>query len=92
MQVYVKRGIQGRVADAVDYAPVTLNESGSTLTFNTKQYEPYYTESSGDVTSSRGLQETVGASGMTNRTTINETTDRATGAYEKTTWNTTTAR
>ena len=87
MQVYVKRGIQGRVADAVDYAPVTLTESGNTLTFNRKQYEPYYVESSGDVASKRGLEETVGVSGVTNRASINETTNRAAGAYEKTTYN-----
>jgi len=92
MQVYVRRGVQGRVADAVDYAPVTLTESGATLTFNTRQYEPYYIESSGNVASSRGLQETVGVSGLTSRASINETTNRAAGAYEKTTWNNTSSR
>lgn len=86
MQVYVKRGIQGRVADAVDYAPVTMTESGNALTFNTKQYEPYYQESSSQVVSNRGLQEAVGVSGVTNRTAINETTNRVSG-YEKTTYN-----
>ncbi len=41
MQVYVKRGIQGRVKDAVDY---DLNKpfNNTSFRFNTSQYEPYY--------------------------------------------------
>lgn len=87
MQIYVKRGIQGRVADAVDYAPVNLSEGGQALTFNTKQYEPYYIESNAQIASGSSKTETVGASGLTNRIGINETTSRGVGAYEKTTYN-----
>lgn len=90
MQVYVKRGIQGRIADAVDHAP-SVNVEG-TLTFNTKQYEPYYIESKADIASTRTLQEAVGTSGSTNRTGITEESKRATGSYEKTKWDSTAAR
>ncbi|MFA5096994.1 MAG: hypothetical protein WC478_06605, partial [Candidatus Omnitrophota bacterium] len=40
MQVYVKRGLQGKVKDAVDY-----KDTGDTITGTTAQYEPYYAES-----------------------------------------------
>ncbi|MFA5356896.1 MAG: hypothetical protein WC301_05800 [Candidatus Omnitrophota bacterium] len=78
MQVYVKRGIQGRVADAVDHAPdVDLTgidmvdgaqANVGTLEFTTKQYEPYYVDT--DVT--RGAERTVtdtgGARGQVTKT------------------------
>lgn len=37
MQTYVKRGLQGRLKDAVDYT-----ESSGGLQFTTRQYDPYY--------------------------------------------------
>jgi len=84
MQVYVKRGIQGRMKDAVDHRPdVSLGDDAGTITFKTGQYEPYYTESNATVTSNRSYQENIGARGTTNRTGLNETTTRETGATEK---------
>jgi len=45
MQVYVKRGLQGRVRQVADYTGNDLyTNSGSTFTFNGDQYEPYYSE------------------------------------------------
>lgn len=90
MQTYVKRGIQGRMKDAMDNAP-SVNVEG-TLNFSTKQYEPYYISSSANVASGRGLTEVVGVSGSTNRTGVNETTTRAAGSYETTTYNGTAAQ
>jgi hypothetical protein len=46
MQVYVKRGIQGKVKDAVDYT-----DTSDTVTGKTAQYEPYYATQ--DLTSTR---------------------------------------
>jgi len=89
MQVYVKRGVQGRVADAVDYTGGTvannLVDAGSgTLTFSGRQYEPDYVDTRANVSSNRGLVEQASASGVVNRTAINETTTRAAGSYEQT--------
>ncbi|MDD5166730.1 MAG: hypothetical protein PHQ57_05015 [Candidatus Omnitrophica bacterium] len=39
MQVYVKRGLQGRMKDATDYVATETSQIGAT-----KQYEPYYAE------------------------------------------------
>lgn len=89
MQVYVKRGIQGRVADAVDYAPkveVLLGVENPNLEFTTKQYEPYYTESSGEVTSDRAYSDTLGARGQTGREITKEDTTRGKDATEKSKW------
>ena len=44
MQTYVKRGLQGRIQEAVDYVENT-NEPG-VVTFSGGQYEPYYLGSS----------------------------------------------
>lgn len=86
MQIYVKRGIQGRVADAVDFAPsVTLSNDIGTLNFTSKQYEPYYSESSALVNSDRSYSESINAYGSTTRNAITETTTRGSGAYDKTT-------
>ncbi len=40
MQVYVKRGLQGRVKEVVDYVDMGGNDSTVNLTGD--QYEPYY--------------------------------------------------
>lgn len=51
MQTYVKRGLQGRVKDAVDTMATSTGDLGGTT-----QYEPYYLESNFDNT--RGSTET----------------------------------
>ena len=83
MQVYVRRGIQGRVADAVDHAPATDDVGGAPIQFTTKQYEPYYTENSGDVSSQRTYNENLGNRGETSKTAVVEETRRLGGATEK---------
>ncbi|MCX5701727.1 MAG: hypothetical protein NTW64_01950 [Candidatus Omnitrophica bacterium] len=85
MQVYVKRGVQGRIADATDMKPPATDVGGGTLTFTANQYEPYYLKSNADVSSNRTLNERVGANISVNKTNIVETTTRATGSYEQTT-------
>lgn len=88
MQVYVRRGLQGRVADAVDYTgPVGSPIAGTPLNFTTRQYEPYYQQSSRTTVSNRGYSENVVARGGTARTGNLEATNLATGSYEAATWN-----
>jgi hypothetical protein len=85
MQVYVRRGLQGRVADTVDHAP-GITVADQPLQFDTRQYEPYYVDSSADVDSSRDYTEALGERGETGRTEIEETTTRKKGSYETSTW------
>ncbi|MBI3991049.1 MAG: hypothetical protein HY350_02760 [Candidatus Omnitrophica bacterium] len=79
MQTYVKRGLQGRVRDAVD----TTGNTNGAVTFTGAQYEPYYINSDANIDRGYGYTENLGARGQTNRTGINETTTRGTGAYER---------
>lgn len=84
MQVYVKRGIQGRVADATDYAvDVEVVESQPVLQFSTKQYEPYYLDQSSTVESDRSLDEAGSQRGGIARTGVTEATTRELGSYER---------
>jgi len=85
MQVYLKRGLQGRMADAVDHAP-DLAVDGNTLSFATKQYEPYYANSASDVQSTQNYQDQIAERGQLNKTGINQTTDRAAGSYDRQEW------
>jgi hypothetical protein len=82
MQTYVKRGMQGRVKDAVDHTGSVGEVGGSALTFTGKQYEPYYQESAGDVKTNRTLNEDIKKEGEVARTGISEETRRSIGAYE----------
>jgi len=70
MQVYVKRGIQARIKDAVDHTDASdgITRSG--------QYEPYYLTS--DVITSREATTaaTTGAGGTVTRKTTADTTSR----------------
>ena len=86
MQTYVKRGIQGRVADAVDHAPATNDIAGSPIQFTTKQYEPYYTQNSGDISTQRTYNENLGNRGETSKTSVVEETRRLGGSTENQVW------
>ena len=83
MQVYVKRGMQGRIADAVDYAPGGGDDSGLTWSFHTRQYEPYYADTNAVVSSGRAYDETLGNRGLSQRDNMNETTTREAASYER---------
>jgi Flp pilus assembly pilin Flp len=56
MQVYIKRGLQGRIRDVVDHAGTSGEIAGSSFSFSGNQYEPYYTSS--NVTTSQDTGET----------------------------------
>ncbi|MGD9014675.1 MAG: hypothetical protein PVI33_01435 [Candidatus Omnitrophota bacterium] len=86
MQTYIRRGIQGRMADAVDHAPDTDLVAGAPIQFSTRQYEPYYREASSDVESTRELDEDWVERGGISRSGIEEETTRARGSYEQDVW------
>lgn len=75
MQTYVKRGFQGRIKDAVDYVDQG-GQAGNAVTFATKQYEPYYLESSFSTERSSEDTENLADAGAVTRTST-ETSQRS---------------
>ena len=74
MQVYVRRGIQGRVRDAVDYTGTNGSVGNETFGFGGDQYEPYYLvsdASSGQIATSNEALLTGG--GVTRNSTTTST-------------------
>jgi hypothetical protein len=74
MQVYVKRGIQGRVRDVVDHTGTGGEVAGENLTLSGSQYEPYYLSRTGNTAQSATNTENVGQAGATARTSTTTTT------------------
>ena len=72
MQVYVKRGIQGKVRGAMDH----FTSLGAAETGTIAQYEPYTASSDYDVSQSRSAVEAMAVGGSVAKTAINETTTR----------------
>ncbi|MBU1726887.1 MAG: hypothetical protein KJ880_04595 [Candidatus Omnitrophica bacterium] len=83
MQTYIKRGLQGRVKDAVDFTDQGAQSDGSNITgqgvvqFSGKQYEPGYLktgfETKRDVV---GDVESLQEGGAVNRTLEKESSER----------------
>lgn len=71
MQVYVKRGLQGKIKDATDYT----DASAGAVVGATKQYEPYYQESNLTSTHQATSGENTATGGAVTRTL---TSDRST--------------
>jgi hypothetical protein len=89
MQVYVKRGMQGRVKNAVDYKGLSGTEMvGDTgLQFTTSQYEPDYSESAANVTSHHNIgNQHVGVNGDTTHTGFDEEQRRLSGSTDVSTY------
>ena len=74
MQTYVKRGLQGRVKEAVDHTGTAQEVGGANLSFSGDQYEPYYAQSDTKVRSERAADEALAARGQVTRTNVNEVT------------------
>ncbi|MBM3246501.1 MAG: hypothetical protein FJZ13_04155 [Candidatus Omnitrophica bacterium] len=74
MQIYVKRGIQGRVRDVVDHTGSGGEVAGQTLEFTASQYEPYYTQSTASTTQSSTSTEQMTAGGGTSRDATSDVT------------------
>ena len=75
MQVYVKRGLQGRVRDVVDFTGSggEVGSEGDALSFSSGQYEPYYSESTGSSNQQIAETENVGQGGTVGRTSTTTT-------------------
>lgn len=79
MQTYVKRGLQARYHDGIQY----LEDETNTLGTST-QYEPYYLSSQYDTSRSKTEQEGVSARGQTSRGIVgSESIQRASGGFEQ---------
>lgn len=72
MQVYVKRGIQGRVKDVVDHTGAGGEVAGQNLSLSGGQYEPYYQQSSGDTTQKSTSTEAMQTGGGASREATTE--------------------
>ncbi|MDD5292665.1 MAG: hypothetical protein PHY46_05765 [Candidatus Omnitrophica bacterium] len=75
MQIYVRRGMQARIKDAVDYTQTADEDTGVDI-FNATQYEPYYMDSSLETTSDADRSEAMLTGGGTERIITNEKTSR----------------
>jgi hypothetical protein len=76
MQVYVKRGLQGKVKDATDY----VDSDSGTVLGKTSQYEPYYLKSEMEASRTAKTGEQTAAGGAVTRT--EEDTSSRTGTQE----------
>lgn len=79
MQIYVRRGLQGRVKDVVDHTGSggEVGSSKDLLTFSAGQYEPYYLTSESKTTQGMEDTENVAEGGVITRGATSDTeTDR----------------
>lgn len=65
MQIYVKRGLQGKVKDVVDGMGTKMQGLAAT---DTKQYEPYYLSANSTTNQTSNDNENVATGGATTRT------------------------
>lgn len=72
MQVYVKRGIQGRVKDVVDHTGAGGTVGEEKLTFSSGQYEPYYNKSVATTTQGSESTDKLLDKGAAERTSKSE--------------------
>jgi len=72
MQAYVRRGMQARVKDAVDYS----KDNPGTGIFNTSQYEPYYMDSDMETTQDSTESEAMMVGGSIERYLESENVSR----------------
>lgn len=77
MQTFVKRGMQARYHDGVNYLSTNSPELGTST-----QYEPYYLRSNYDTARDKSESESLGANGQRGKALNNETTTRSSGGYE----------
>lgn len=85
MQIYIKRGLQGRYHDAVKYMATDSAAIG-----NTEQYEPYYMRNQdSSVTTSRSSSgsSTYSSRGGKQNTALSTNVGRDAGSYDQYTGN-----
>ena len=69
MQIYVKRGLQGRLRNVVDHTGSggVVGNAGDTLSFDAGQYEPYYLASDRQSAQAQNQNDILGRNGETGR-------------------------
>lgn len=85
MQTYVKRGLQARYHDGMNFlaTEVATAPDGVAALGATGQYEPYYQASDYSVTQDRDENEVVGIRGDTDRTINTDSRTRAINGFEE---------
>ena len=84
MQTYVKRGLQGRVKNAVDHTGNANTIAGASLSFDGNQYEPYYLTSNAQITSNATKVQGWQNNGAVTQTGISDVTQKLTGSTDTT--------
>ena len=74
MQIYVKRGLQGKVKDVTDQVGFGLLDVGYATT--TSQYEPYYAQTEYQIGQNQTINEAYQDGGTVSRTSIAEESTR----------------
>ena len=74
MQIYVKRGLQGKVRDVTDNLGVGLTAGG--IAKVTNQYEPYYAQSNFNTSQNQNVIESYNAGGSVARNSVQEQSNR----------------
>jgi gas vesicle protein len=77
MQIYIRRGMQARLKDAVDFTQTADDDAGNSF-FNSavKQYEPYYLESNFQTTQEGKTTEELQVGGGVVRNSLGDATSR----------------
>lgn len=86
MQTYVKRGLQARYHDGIQFLANETNVTatdGTTYLGSTKQYEPYYLSSSYVTGSDKNESEASSTRGSITRTLTNDNRTRAIAGYDE---------
>ena len=86
MQTYVKRGLQARYHDGIQFLANETNVNatdGITKLGSTKQYEPYYLSSSYETGSDKNESEASSTRGNITRTLTNDNRTRAKDGYDE---------
>ena len=86
MQTYVKRGLQARYHDGIQFLANETNvtsDGGTVYLGSTKQYEPYYLSSSYETGSDKNESEASSTRGSITRTLTNDNRTRAIAGYDE---------
>ncbi len=75
MQIYIRRGMQARVKDAVDFTTTADDDAGNGL-FTQSQYEPYYMQTNFETTQNGLTSQQLQIGGGVVKDAISEATQR----------------
>ena len=75
MQIYIRRGMQARIKDAVDFTQTADDDAGGNI-FTQSQYEPYYMQTDYQTTQDAQTSEQLQVGGGIIKNSISEATQR----------------